>query len=64
MGIPCYTRVRLVTDKYRDEGADCGMIGYIIEIHADGVYEVEFSGNNGITLAQIVTKEEDIEVYE
>jgi RHS repeat-associated protein len=64
MKIPCYTQVRLVTNKYWNEGANHGMIGYIIEIHAEGVYEVEFSDSEGVTLAQIVVKEEDIEVYE
>lgn len=64
MSIPCYTRVRLVNDKYRSDGVAYGAIGYIIEIHKEGVYEVEFSGSDGITLAQIVVKEEDIEYCE
>ena len=29
------------------------MIGYIIEVYADGTYEVEFSNSEGITVAHL-----------
>lgn len=60
--IPNYSRVRLITDKYRDNGAFNGMIGYVIETYYDGKYEVEFSDSEGISLAQIVVDEEDLTI--
>jgi hypothetical protein len=59
-----YSRVRLVTDKYENEGVSTGAIGVIIEIHGNGqAYELEFSDPDGITIAQIVAKQEDIELH-
>ena len=58
-----YTRVRLITDKYRSEGAEFGDIGYIIEVYHDA-YEVEFSDKSGATYAQIVARDGDLEVSE
>lgn len=55
-----YSRVKLVTNKYEKEGGRIGMIGYVIESYPDGKYEVEFSGANGITIAQFVADEEDL----
>lgn len=60
-----YSRVRLVTDRFKEEGVKKGNIGYIIEKYDDGNYEVEFSdGTTGITIAQIVVKDNDIELAE
>lgn len=59
-----YTRVRLLTDTYVAEGARPGALGYIIEVYADGAYEVEFSDADGVTVAQIVAREEDLAVDE
>ncbi len=57
-----YSRVRLLTDKYQSEGASCFEVGYVIEVYPDRKYEVEFSDPNGITTAQIVTSEEELEL--
>lgn len=60
-----YSRIRLLTDKYKEEGVSSGDFGYIIEVYGDGNYEVEFSdGNTGITIAQIVASDEDMELAE
>jgi len=56
-----YSRVKLVSDKYKGEGAPSGSIGYIIEVYPDGNYEVEFSGPNGVSYAQIVAAENELE---
>lgn len=56
-----YTRVILLNDRHMLEGASRGMAGYVIEIYGDGNYEVEFSGPDGTTLAQIVVSEDEIE---
>lgn len=60
-----YSRVRLLTDKYKDEGVLKGHIGYIIEVYGEGNYEVEFSDSQtGITIAQFVALDEDMELAE
>lgn len=59
MRLQNYTRVQLVTNKYMDTGVTIGCKGYIIEVY-DDAYEVEFSNENGKTIAQLVLKEEDI----
>ena len=56
-----YTRVRLLTDRYQPQSATRGDLGYIIEIYPDGAYEVEFSDANGITFAQIVAQENELQ---
>ena len=56
-----YTRVRLETDKYQEEGASQGDLGYVIEVYPGGNYEVEFSRPDGTTFAQITAKESDIQ---
>ena len=61
MPYPLFTKVRLIHDAYQHEGLQVGMIGYVIEVHAPGVYEVEFSGANGEALALLSLKEADLE---
>ena len=60
--IPQYSRVQLTTDRFQGEGAPSGMIGYVIECYADGNYEVEFSDEKGITIAQVVAARDDIRI--
>ena len=60
-----YDRVKLVTKKYIEDGVDYGSIGYIIEVYGTDSkeYEIEFSNSKtGETIAQVVTKQEDIEL--
>lgn len=59
-----YSRVKLLTDRFEDEGLNYGDIGYVIEIYADQWYEVEFSNEQGITIAQIVAQEDEMAVCE
>ena len=59
-----YSRVLLLTDRFRSEGLDYGAVGYIIEVYADNDYEVEFSDPNGITIAQIVAHKNELELSE
>jgi hypothetical protein len=61
--LPNYSRVRLLTDKYQEDGAKFGDLGYIIEVY-DGAYEVEFSDKNGITIATIVVSSKEIALDE
>ncbi len=56
-----YSRVRLTSDRHAAEGAPAGSVGYVIEAFDDGAYEVEISNADGITLAQVVVKSDEIE---
>jgi hypothetical protein len=58
--LPCYTRVRLITDRYHADNAQCGSIGYIIEIHDWDALELEFSDTHGVTYAQIVVRSDEV----
>ncbi len=57
-----YSCVRLLVNRYRSEGASRDDIGTIIEVYADGGYEVEFSNADGTTYALIVVREEELEL--
>jgi hypothetical protein len=56
-----YERVRLVTDAFEAEGAQRGMVGYIIEVYNNDAFEVEFSSPSGVTIAQVVAVASDLE---
>jgi hypothetical protein len=58
---PNYSSVRLLTNAFSEEGVTVGSIGYIIEVYGDE-YEVEFSDADGITIAQIVVAQDQIEL--
>ena len=57
-----YQRVRIISDKYLNEGGRIGDIGYVIEVLEQGVMEVEFSNAFGETLRTLVVDECDLEV--
>ena len=59
-----YSRVKLMTNNYSSEGAHAEDVGYVIEVYPDGAYEVEFSDANGISFAQIVAQEGEIQIDE
>jgi Domain of unknown function (DUF4926) len=58
--IKIYSRVQLLTDKYEVDGGHFGMIGYVIETYPGGKYEVEFSNEDGTTIAQLVVDETEL----
>jgi hypothetical protein len=64
MALANYSRVRLLTDRHQDEGVTIGAVGYIIEVYNDSAYEVEFSDDQGTTLAQLVLQPDEIELCE
>lgn len=65
MPLENYSRVVLLTDRYQDLGVTVGAIGYIIEIYDDGAaYEVEFSEDDGITIALFSVKADEIGLAE
>ena len=50
------------TEKYTALGAAIFDVGYIIESYPNGDYEVEFSNASGISTAQIVAREDELEL--
>lgn len=64
MSIKNYSKVKLLTDAYSHEGVGIGSIGYVIEIYENEKYEVEFSDQSGISIAQIVVNQNEIYVCE
>jgi hypothetical protein len=61
-----YSKIRLITDKYSDEGVTIGAIGYIIEIwkKPNLAYALEFSDEKGITIALFSALPAEIELLE
>jgi hypothetical protein len=61
-GLGPYDRVRLITDRFRGDGAPLGSVGYIIEAYPDGSFEVEVSDpSSGVTRALVVAKPDEVE---
>ena len=54
MTIPIYSRVRLTTDRNKDDGVAKGDAGSVIEIYENTHDEVEFFREDGIDFTQIV----------
>ncbi len=55
-----YDRVEVITDRFRDEGAPRGAIGYVIERWSDGALEVEVMKPDGSTAAQFVAQPSEL----
>ena len=62
--LPNYSRVRLLTDRFNAEGLKYGDVGCIIETYDEDAYEVDFSDDKGITIAQIVASGSELELSE
>ena len=59
-----YQKVKLITDKYINDGIKKGDIGVILEDYDGNNYEVEFSDKKGITIALFAFPKEDIELVD
>jgi len=59
-----YQRVRLLTDKYLEEGISKGDIGVILEDYDGNNFEVEFSDETGFTIALFAFPKEELELAE
>ena len=57
-----YQKVKLLTDKYIKDGIKKGDIGVILEDYDGKNFEVEFSDNNGITIALFAFPKEELEL--
>lgn len=59
-----FQKVRLLTNKYIDEGIKIGDIGVILEDYDGENFEVEFSNNEGITIALFAFSKKELEVVD
>ena len=59
-----YQKVRLMTDKYIDDGIKKGDIGVILKDYDGNNFEVEFSDSNGITIALFAFPKEELKLAE
>jgi hypothetical protein len=57
-----YQKVKLLTDKYIKDGIKKGDVGVILEDYDGKNFEVEFSDNNGITIALFAFPKEELEL--
>ena len=57
-----FQKVRLLTDKYIDDGIKTGDVGVILEDYDGENFEVEFSDNDGITIALFTIPGKELEV--
>ena len=51
MTLEPYSLVKLLTDRYQDREVTAGAIGTILEVYEDESYEIEFSRDDGTTIA-------------
>ena len=59
-----YSVIQLVTDSYQDRGVSSGAIGIILEVYGDEAYEVEFSREDGTTIAWFAVKQNEVKYNE
>ncbi len=63
MALECYSPVQLLTDRYRDRGVSAGAIGTILDVYGSEAYEVEFSREDGSTIAWFAVKQDEVKPY-
>ena len=59
-----HDRVRIITDRFRQEGAPAGTIGYVTERRANGALGVEVPERDGTAVARLVAAEDELELAE
>jgi Domain of unknown function (DUF4926) len=64
MLLPQYSVIQLVTDRYQDREVSTGEIGIILEVYDDDAYEVEFSKEDGTTIACFAVKHTEVKPYD
>ena len=62
MSLESLSLVRLLTDRYRTEGVAAGTVGVVLDVY-DGAYEVEFSREDGTTIAWFAVRQDEVEPY-
>lgn len=60
MPLDSLSLVRLTTERYRAEGVAAGALGVVLDVYDDG-YEVEFSREDGSTIAWFAVERDEVE---
>jgi Domain of unknown function (DUF4926) len=55
-----YSLVELIADNYQDRGVKAGTIGTILEVYEDEAYEIEFSRDDGTTIAWFAVPQNEV----
>ena len=63
MALEEYTVVQLLTNLYQDRGVCAGAIGVILEVYGDEAYEIEFSREDGTTIAWFAVLQNEVQPY-
>lgn len=58
-----YSVIQLITDRYQDRGVSIEAIGIILEVYGDEAYEVEFSREDGTTIAWFAVHQNEVKPY-
>ena len=60
MSLKPYTIVKIITNRYRDRGINLGAIGTILDVYGDEAYEIEFSRDDGTTIAWFAVLQNEV----
>ena len=60
MTLPPYSLVELVTNRYQKRGVSIGAIRTILEVYEDEAYEIEFSRDDGTTIAWFAVSQNEV----
>jgi hypothetical protein len=63
MTLEPYALVELLTNSYHDRGVSAGAIGTILEVYDDEAYEIEFSRQDGTTIAWFAVPKGEVKPY-
>ena len=63
MTLEQYTVVQLLTNRYQDRGVKAEAIGVILDVYGDETYEVEFSREDGTTIAWFAVQQNEVQPY-
>ncbi len=63
MPLEPYSLVELLTDRYQERGVSVGAIGTILEVYEEGAYEVEFSRQDGTTIAWFAVLQTEVKPF-
>jgi len=59
-----YSEVKLTSSQYAEKGVKKGSVGYVIDVYSDEHFDVEFSAQDGSTIAILVLAKSEFELCE
>jgi len=60
MPLPRFATVGLLSEDYRSRGVRAGDTGVILDVYGDTAYEVEFSRDDGTTIARFALPQDQV----